>query len=147
MTLPSKFFQKKKGKKTDRQKLINKLDTVFSEFIRLRDSDHNGICKCITCGERQHWIVIQCGHYVRRSNMATRWQIKNANPQCTTCNCVMDGREEEHGKAIDEKYGAGTADQLEKLGRTEVHFSEPELESMCQELRAEIKALKTEKFG
>jgi hypothetical protein len=54
MSLPFKFYQKKPAK-TDRQKLINKLDTSFSEFIRLRDSDKNGVCKCITCGDFKHW--------------------------------------------------------------------------------------------
>ncbi|MBW3545546.1 MAG: recombination protein NinG, partial [Bacteroidetes bacterium] len=79
MSLAWKFKQKKPGKKTDRQKLIAKLDTIFSEFIRLRDSDHQGVCKCITCGDLKHWREMDAGHFVTRENMGTRWEEENVN--------------------------------------------------------------------
>lgn len=139
-------FTKRASKTTERQKLVGKVDVLFSEVIRLRDADNNGIVTCITCGDKLHWTEAQCGHYVLRGNMSTRWNLKNSHGQCGLCNSTHDGMAEEHAQAIDRKYGPGTADQLEKLGRTEVHFSEPELESMCQELKKEIKALKEEKF-
>jgi hypothetical protein len=35
--------------KLTRSKAIKKLDAVFSEYIRLRDSDENGIVTCPLC--------------------------------------------------------------------------------------------------
>jgi hypothetical protein len=39
----------KKAKKPTRSKLVQKADSVFSTFIRLRDSDRNGIVTCPLC--------------------------------------------------------------------------------------------------
>lgn len=139
-------FTKRASKTTERQKLVGKLDTLFSEYVRLRDADENGECKCITCGEKHHWRDMDCGHLVGRGNMATRWKIENANSQCRLCNSTHDGKYDEHAAAIDNIHGEGTALGLEQLGHTERHFSEPELIGMCDELRREIKALKEEKF-
>lgn len=139
-------FPKRPAKESIRQKLIWKLDNIFSEYIRLRDADENGIVECITCSDKHHWTKVDCGHYVLRGNYSTRWSLHNGNGQCRLCNSTHDGRQEDHGAAIDIKYGHGTADKLQKLGRERVHFSEHELESMYQELKKEVKALKEEKF-
>ncbi len=32
-------------------KLKKKLDKIFSEYIRKRDSDYKGYCKCISCSK------------------------------------------------------------------------------------------------
>ena len=140
-------FKKRAPKSTNHQKLIRKLDDAFSEYIRLRDADEHGIVNCITCDDRHHYREIDCGHFVDRGHMATRYHLQNSNGQCRLCNSTHDGRAELHGKAIDLKYGEGTAEMLIKLGRQERHFTEHELQGMLEELRKEIKALKEEKFG
>ena len=38
----------------DRKKLVKKLDTVFSQYIRLRYAN-NEIAECVTCGKQDHW--------------------------------------------------------------------------------------------
>ena len=138
-------FPKRPSKTTERQKLVHKLDDAFSEYIRLRDADENGIVTCITCGDKRHWMGVDCGHFVPRINMATRWELKNSHGQCRLCNSTQDGKEKEHAEAIDRLYGAGTADLLEKMGKQERHFAEHELQGMIDELRKEIKAVKREK--
>lgn len=100
-------FKQKKTKKNDRQKLINKLDTIFSEFIRLRDSNQDGICKCITSGEYFHWGECDAGHFITRDNMATRWEEENVNAQGRQDNRFLSGKQFEHGLAIDKKHGHG----------------------------------------
>lgn len=145
--MPYYNFPKRPSILSVRQKLIRKLDDIFSEYVRLRDADENGIVTCITCTDTYHWTEVDCGHYVLRGNMSVRWNLQNANGQCRLCNSTHDGRQDEHGAAIDIKYGHGTADKLQKLGLETVHFSEHELESMYQELKKEVKALKEEKFN
>jgi hypothetical protein len=140
-------FAKRPSKTTDRQKLVRKLDDIFSEYIRLRNADDNGNVKCITCGDEHHWTEVDCGHFVKRGNMSTRWHLQNNGEQCRLCNSTHDGKEDEHAIKIDELYGAGTADKLRKLGTQEAHFSEPELQGMYDELKKELKALKDEKFN
>jgi Bacteriophage Lambda NinG protein len=80
--------------KSDQQKLKEKLDEVFSEYIRLRDSDHYGYCSCIICGARHFWKSgmrgINNGHFMSRSLLATRFDEDNCHAQCNGCNGRID---------------------------------------------------------
>lgn len=138
---------KKKSKKTDRQKLIAKLDTVFSEFIRLRDADKNGVCKCITSGEFVHWTKCDAGHFITRDNMATRWDEQNVNAQGRQDNRFLSGRQFEHGLAIDKKHGPGTASKLLVKSKGTCNWQDFELQKMYEYYRDQVKILKEEKFG
>jgi hypothetical protein len=140
-------FPKRQSKTAERQKLVRKVDDAFSDVIRLRDADENGMVKCITCGDEYHWTLITCGHFVKRGNMATRYNLKACGPQCGLCNSTHDGKEDEHAAYIDRTYGEGTAESLRKIGREEKHYAEFELQGMLEELRKEVKNLKIEKFG
>jgi hypothetical protein len=139
-------FAVRKSPVTDRQKAIRKLDDIFSEYIRIRDCDSNGMVTCITCPDYQHWTDMDCGHFVKRGNSSVRWELQNAHGQCRLCNSTHDGREDEHAKAIDRLYGEGTAEKLRKRGAEDEKFMIHDLEGMYQELRKEVKALKDEKF-
>lgn len=138
-------FKKRTPEKSERQKLITKLDLLFSEYIRMRNCDEHGNVTCITCGEEFHWTDVQCGHYMKRGNMATRYNLQNCGEQCSTCNVANDGMEEQHQNYIEAIYGLGTAEKLERLGREERHFSEHDLQNMMKELVSELKAVKQEK--
>lgn len=146
MSLPFKFYAKKKGPKTDRQKLINKLDTAFSEFIRLRDSDHQGVCKCITCGDFKHFTKMDAGHFVTRDNMITRWDEQNVNAQCPACNRFQGGKQFEHGLAIDKKYKEpGLATKLVIKSKSPCNWTDQELETMFKYFKSGAKELRESK--
>lgn len=146
MSLNFKFYKKKPGPKTDRQKLIRKLDDVFSDFIRIRDSDDQGICKCITCGDLKHWTQMDCGHFVTRDNYGCRWEEENCNAQCPHCNRFKSGLQYEHGLAIDKKYKKpGTANLLVIKGKSPCNFEDFEIETMVKYYRNAVKELKQEK--
>ena len=61
-----------------------KLDKVFSEYIRKRDT-HNGVFKCISCGRILPYEQADCGHYINRKHMSTRFDEMNCNAQCRSC--------------------------------------------------------------
>ena len=69
-------------RKTANVKLRNKLDRVFSWYVRLKDTDDAGNVSCITCGKVQHWLHVDAGHLISRKYMATRWLPVNVKPQC-----------------------------------------------------------------
>lgn len=73
-----------KKKTTDLKKkspnLKNKLDTVFSRFIRLRDARKDGTFQCISCGRILPLDQADCGHYINRQHMSTRFSEKTAMP-------------------------------------------------------------------
>lgn len=98
--------------KTEKARAKKEADKWFSIFIRLRDSDENGIATCITSGRRMHWREGDCGHYLSRAKEATRYDEKNCHFQSKQANRFQGGHFMEHGFRIEEKYGRGTCRQL-----------------------------------
>lgn len=80
---------KKKGK--SQVSLKRKLDSVFSQYIRQKYADKNGMVKCYTCSTVKHWKEIQNGHWIPRHNLATRFSEDNCRPQCVACNMFQKG--------------------------------------------------------
>jgi hypothetical protein len=89
-----------------------KADKYFSEYIRKRDADANGYCKCCTCSKKAYWKEVDAGHFISRRHEGTRYNEKNANAQCAFCNRFDQGRQFQHGEFIKKKYGEGTTDIL-----------------------------------
>ena len=93
------------------QKLKRDLDQIFSLFIRHRNSkgEYN---QCFTCAG---WYLIKdlhCGHYVSRTYIGTRWDEKNCQPQCKSCNLFHQGRADEFALALIRIYGPKVLDEL-----------------------------------
>lgn len=109
-------------------------DRVFSIYVRMRDTD-NGICTCITCGKQGHYKTFQAGHFVSRRVSALRFDDENVNAQCVADNMFKQGEQYLYSKALDMKYGDGTADRL--MGRRfETHkFTAPELEQIIKDAK------------
>jgi len=94
---------------------------LFSLWIRQRDADGNGYCRCITCNSIHHWRYIDAGHFMPCQHEATRFHEKNCHPQDKKCNNKNWNQGEQflHGQYIDKRYGAGTAEKLSILSKTE----------------------------
>jgi len=105
---------KKKSKKPTVTQLKKKLDTIFSKYIRLKDSNKAGYVKCYTCGVSKLWQKdgMQAGHFMSRKHTITRWDERNVKPQCYTCNCHFYGRQYEFSLALNKEYGEGTSEEL-----------------------------------
>jgi len=124
--------------KTQRKNLIKKLDKIFSKYIRLRDSI-DGYGKCATCGTIEHWTKMDCGHFMTRDRIATRWHEKNCSIQCRRCNRFKGGLQYAHGKYLDYKWGKGTADKLEKLSKQPANIPDTVLKDLIKEYEAKVK--------
>ena len=119
--------------KLTRSKIVKKLDAIFSQYIRLKDADHNGNVTCFTCGKVEHYKNgMQCGHFQSRKHYATRWLELNVAVQCAGCNVFRYGEQFLFSKNLDEKYGGGTAEKLYIKSRETVKFSNDELLDMIK---------------
>ena len=129
--------------KTTTAKLKSKLDKIFSEYIRLRDSDHKGNCKCISCGKEASAFggSIHAGHFMSRRHLATRWDEKNVNSQCSYCNTFLNGNQYRASIGINNKYGNGTAEELEKRSKTIIKLSRVDYEEAIANIKEKIKQL------
>ena len=125
--------------------LKDKLDRIFSEYIRLRDADANGYCRCISCGAVHHWKEVDCGHYVNRSHMATRYDERNCNAQCRKCNRFDEGNNIGYTKGLIAKYGDKVIDELYVKKYTISKMSKAEYEILIDHYKTEVKKLKDAK--
>ena len=82
------MLKRRKTKKSDKRYWIDKLDQVFSLYIRMRDSREFGYraFRCISCGNVKPFEQMDCGHFVSRNAMAIRWNEQNCNGECAMCN-------------------------------------------------------------
>ncbi len=126
--MPSKTIPKSK-KKPSRSKLVKKLDAVFSQYIRLKDSV-DGYATCFTCGKKDHWKKLQNGHFQSRKHYATRWDEQNCQVQCAGCNVFRYGEQFLFAKYLDERFYAGLSDELFFKAKQIVKFTNSEIEDM-----------------
>ena len=126
-----------KAKKPTRSKLIKKLDTVFSQWIRLSNADNNKNCICVTCNKVFFWKKIQAGHFLSRRFYSIRWDVRNVNPQCVGCNVFKYGLAYEYSLFL----GPVVANELYLKSKEIVKFTNYELEDMIKDYSDKLKKL------
>lgn len=122
-----------------------KLWKVFSEFIRLRDSDGNGYCRCFTCGLVRYWRDLDCGHGIGRQHLSVKYNEKNNHAQCKKCNGFEGGMREKYKENVDKKYGKGTWDLLEVAGRKPSNISAFDIKILTGYYQKEVEKMKKQK--
>ena len=111
------------------------LDKWFSKYIRLRDTP--GFC--CTCGASITFETSDCGHFISRDRIATRWDERNAHAQCIPCNRFKSGKQYEHGLHVDKIHGKGTADLILLKSKHPANFTDDEIRAMTKRFREVVK--------
>lgn len=79
----------KKPRKSDRQKLIYRLDCLFSEYIRKRAIKEAGGCqRCYA--PKLSYLELQCAHMFSRKGFTVRWNPDDACGICGGCHLYID---------------------------------------------------------
>jgi len=111
--------------KVKRSTLVKKLDAVFSTYIRRKDAV-NDIATCVTCGKKDEWKKLQCGHFQSRRHYSTRWDEDNVGVQCYGCNIANQGQQFLFAKYL----GLDKAEEMVLKARQTVKFSDVDLQDM-----------------
>jgi len=122
-------------KKPTRSKLVKKLDTVFSQWIRLSNADNNKNCICITCNKTFFWKEIQAGHFMSRKHYSIRWDERNVKTQCAACNVFRYGEQYKYSLYLGNKLSKKLLEESRKI----VKFTNVELEEMIQKYSQRLK--------
>ncbi len=128
------------AKKSTRKKLVDKLDKVFSIYIRRRYAD-NDVSECFTCGKQDHWKKLQNGHFQSRKHYATRWHELNCQVQCAGCNVFRYGEQFKFARNLDNTYYDGLADELHIEANKTVKLDNTDLEMLIEKCELLIKQL------
>lgn len=130
-------------RKISRKNLIKKLDTIFSEYIRRKYADKNGIVKCYTCNVKKYWKGqgMQAGHLISRKSRILRWSELNVRPQCYSCNCHFYGRQLEFAMQLNQEYGYNIAEELLIESKKTIKQSDEDLKNLIKLYEDKIKTL------
>ena len=122
----------KSKRKQNVRSLIKKLDKIFSLYIRKRYMSDNGYIDCFTCHRQYHFTEVDCGHYISRSRLSTRFDEQNNHPQCRKCNRFLDGNMDEYAISLKKRYGEDILDILNKRKWETKIYTIPELEELIK---------------
>lgn len=130
---------------TELQKLLNKCQIVFNEYIRLRDLTGDYF-KCISCGQIKDKRFLHCGHYYNVGHYnGLRFDEDNAHSQCNHCNTFLHGNLIEYRNNLIFKIGIERFNLLETRAgvykRSGNKFTRFDILYKIEELRRKIKDL------
>lgn len=118
---------------------------LMSKYVRLKASDDNGMCKCVTCGNVKHWKEMQAGHYISRTHLATFLLEENIHVQCVACNMFGKGQLQEYALYIIDMYGVEKLKELRELKNTTIKRTIQDYEDFIFDLKPLVTNLMLEK--
>ena len=96
-----------KGKQGLMKIKVDKLDILFSQFIRLRADG-----KCEYCGKYVGLARLQCSHFVGRRKRATRYDSDNACALDFSCHTYLQEHPYQHTEWFKKRLGSEKFEQL-----------------------------------
>lgn len=126
---------------SERRKLIKDLDKYYSLYIRWKYADKNGYDTCYTCGRKLLVPEAQCGHYVSRRWLGTRWEEQNMRPQCQVCNMYKNGNYKVYEPKMKKELGIDEVQKLWDKAYSGKKLTTYELGEMLTEVKNKYKAL------
>lgn len=146
----TKLTANKRPKKQPKPKvtiLRKEAELWFGLYVLVRDGrpvDDGWVAPCITCGGTYPFIsggrlnkqAIQWGHFQSTRFNATKFHEQNVHAQCAGCNVFRNGEQFRYARAIDVRYGDGTAERLEELAHQPHPFSHQELTDIIRQSKA-----------
>lgn len=142
------YYMKKKGSTGRAHKkgsLKDKLDKVFSLYIRLRDAMPNGYFRCISCGEIKPFDQADCGHYFSRTHLATRFDERNCHAECRYCNRFKADHLDGYRENLIRKIGQREFDLLRLRHQSSAQMSEFEYRELIKYYKVRCEMIKKEK--
>lgn len=126
--------------------LKKKLDTVFSQYIRLRDMiPGTTVFRCISCGFIKPISQADCGHYINRQHMGTRFSEVNCNAQCRSCNRFDEGNMQGYRRGLVNKHGEKRVLLLESQKYETKRYTAFEYETLISHYKTEIQRMLKER--
>ena len=149
--MPYYIKKKSEKKKPEKKKspslptLVDRLDKVFSKYIRLRDAMPGGMFRCISCGRIKPIEQADCGHFHSRTHMSTRFDEDNCHAECRYCNRFSADHIIGYRENLIRKIGSQRFLLLEVKAHETRKWSHFELEQLAKYYRALVDKLQKEK--
>lgn len=136
LAIPKK---KAKKKQPSLKTLRDKAWSLTSQYIRLREADEDGYCRCVTCGITKHWKEQQAGHFIPQARgNAIRWDLRGISPQCYRCNINLGGNGAEYTIYMLDRYGREVVDDLRRVASTTRIMRRADYEAIIEDMAAKL---------
>lgn len=144
------YYIKKKPSATKKSGLrlaVQRLDKIFSLYIRLRDSRPFAYrqFRCISCGQIKPFDKADCGHFFSRTHMNTRFDEDNAHAECSYCNRFSADHLVSYEENLIRKIGRQRFDLLRLRAHQTRKWSAFELQELEKFFKSQIDKFLSEK--
>ena len=132
-----------KRKKATVAQEVEKAAKLLQRYVRLKASDDNGYCQCVTFGKADHYKAMQGGHFYSRRHTVLKPFEENIHPQCPACNVYgmkTTRTQEAYRIYMEDMYGARRVRAMQKLSwRASPKFNRVEVIEFQRELKEKSK--------
>lgn len=103
------------------------------------------VFRCISCGKIYPVTYADCGHYINRQHMSTRYSEMNCNAQCRKCNRFDEGNMSGYRQGLVKKYGEQRVVLLEATKNAVRKYSDTEYEALIAHYKQEVSRILKER--
>ena len=118
--------------KNERKRVVKKLDQLCRKILLIRDRRHGDLFCCISCKRLLPLDTAQVGHYISRRYEAVRWDLRNINLQCASCNKWQSGNLVEYRKSLVAIHGEKEVSRIETFYRDSPGYTVFDLQLMVE---------------
>ena len=121
---------------------VEKAAKLLQRYVRLKASDDDGYCHCVTCGKVDHYTAMQGGHFYSRRHTVFKLFEENIHVQCPACNqwgMKTTKIQEAYRIFMEDMYGARRIRAMQRLAwRASPKFNRDEVIQFQRELKEKI---------
>lgn len=122
--LATKKYQKSKFKS-----LHKKAWGLISKYVRQQGADEFGFNYCYTCGLKEQYKVLQCGHFFHGK---LDFDLRNLKPQCAACNMYKSGDLANYAVKLAKELGVEGMEKL-RLDANTTTYTIEDLEKIIEQ--------------
>ena len=101
---------------------------VWSEYVRSKDANLDGLVECYTCSVFKHWKEMHCAHYFHGK---LDFDSRNLKCCCAACNTYKHGNLAVYGVKLTQELGVEGMQQL-LLDSNTIRYSKDDLEEIIR---------------
>ena len=139
----SKKVPKKYEKKPKISTIKKQVYSQIQLLARLKEVDHTGYGRCISCWKRVYYKDADGGHYIPRSHMATAFDLNNIHLQCKYCNGQLHWNTVEYRKNLIKRYWEQRVSDLEAKKKEIKKYTIEDYTNLLLELKLEVEKEKS----
>jgi len=116
---------------------------TLQKLVRLKASDDNGLCQCVSCGKWDYWKNMDGGHFIAKGH-SSYWALReeNIHVQCKSCNgwgMKFGTSQIQYTRWMDDYYGKDFVTEMIEKKRHPIKYYKKDLIELTKAWNEQIK--------